>query len=90
MSYWCDDYGLRIQQQRLDIAQARAERKLLMAREGIHVYRSKDNRWRWRYTAKNGLITADGSEGYATKWNAKRAARRTGLALAFAKVMVDE
>lgn len=32
--------------------------------------------WYWRLRAANGLIVADGSEGYATRSNAFRAARR--------------
>ncbi len=32
-------------------------------------------RWRWRVKAANGEIVA-ASQGYATKWNAKRAALR--------------
>ena len=28
MSYWCDDYSLRLQQQRLDAIQVRAEAKI--------------------------------------------------------------
>jgi hypothetical protein len=33
--------------------------------------------WYWRLRAANGRIIADGSEGYASKSNAKRAVRRT-------------
>lgn len=33
-------------------------------------------RWYWRLRAANGLVIADGSEGYATRSNALRAARR--------------
>lgn len=40
--------------------------------------------WYWRYRARNGKITCDGSEGYSTKSNAVRAARKTGAALVFA------
>jgi hypothetical protein len=33
--------------------------------------------WYWRLRAANGKIIADGSQGYASKSNAKRAVRRT-------------
>lgn len=49
----------------------------------LHVYeqkRAKDTAgrpgWRWRLRASNGHIVADGSEGYASRKNAERAARR--------------
>lgn len=54
----------------------------------VEVYPGSDDRWYWRYRSKNRKITADGSEGYASKSNAKRAARRAGVALAFAKIKV--
>jgi hypothetical protein len=35
--------------------------------------------WYWRLRAHNGKIVADGSEGYASRGNARRAARRVGV-----------
>lgn len=43
----------------------------------VEVYRDKAGRWRWRAIAKNGKTISDSGEGYRTKWNAKRSARRT-------------
>ena len=42
-------------------------------REGIEVYRASDG-WRWRLSRK-GRTIADGSEAYASKGNALRAAK---------------
>ena len=43
----------------------------------VQIYRGKGLRnWRLRLVAANGRIIAD-SEGYYSKWGAKRAARRT-------------
>lgn len=44
-------------------------------REGIEVYRATDG-WRWRLS-RRGLTKADGSEAYASKGNALRAAKST-------------
>lgn len=44
----------------------------------VHVYRGEGRgrqRWRWRAVSSNGEIVASG-EGYVTRWNAKRAARK--------------
>ena len=38
-------------------------------------YGFKDGLWYWRLRAQNGKIIADGSEGYATRYNARRAAK---------------
>lgn len=51
----------------------------------IEVYQGRDGDWYWRQR-KKGRITADGSEGYANKWNAKRAARRIGASLMFDRI----
>jgi uncharacterized protein YegP (UPF0339 family) len=32
-----------------------------------HVYRDKNNHWRWRLKAANGNILADSGEGYVNK-----------------------
>lgn len=37
------------------------------------VYADQAGEWRWRAVARNGKIVADGSEGYASERNAKRA-----------------
>lgn len=42
----------------------------------FEVYLGVSGRWYWRLRAANGLVIADGSEGYATRANAFRAARR--------------
>ena len=57
-----------------------------MAKAGIEVYQDKLGEWRWRHRAKNGKITCDGSEGYVSEYNARRAVRRTGLTLTFATI----
>jgi hypothetical protein len=51
----------------------------------IEVYQGRDKDWYWRQR-KKGRITADGSEGYATKYNARRAARRIGASLMFDRI----
>lgn len=40
----------------------------------IETYQDSAGAYRWRFRAKNGLIVADGAEGYAKKCNALRAA----------------
>jgi hypothetical protein len=37
------------------------------------VYHARDG-WRWRLTARNGNIIADGGQAYSARWRAKRAA----------------
>lgn len=37
------------------------------------IYRDRRGEWRWRLTARNGRVIADGGEGYARKGNALRA-----------------
>ena len=51
----------------------------------IEYYPGVDGQWYWRYCAKNGQISAIAGEGYKTKSNAKRAARRIGIAMSFAQ-----
>lgn len=41
----------------------------------FEVYESRDGQYRWRLVAGNGEIVAT-SEGYVTKYNAKRSAER--------------
>lgn len=40
----------------------------------------------WRLVAKNGKIVADGSEPYATRSNARRAAKRAKVLMAQAVI----
>lgn len=40
----------------------------------MEIYKSKDNKWRYRVVAGNGKVTGS-SQGYSTKSNAARAAR---------------
>lgn len=56
----------------------------------IVVYQGEDDRWYWKGVAKNGENICNGSEGYSTKWNAKRGARRTKLLMAFAPIVIEE
>lgn len=39
----------------------------------IEEYQDKAGQWRWRIRAGNGLIVADGAEGYASRRNVRRA-----------------
>lgn len=39
----------------------------------FEIYRGKDQKWYWRYVAKNGKITADGSQGYTRKGSCENA-----------------
>lgn len=39
----------------------------------VEFYQDNAGKWRWREVAANGRIIADSGQGYATKWNAKRA-----------------
>lgn len=41
----------------------------------FEVFRGQNGRWYWHATV-DGRIIADSGQGYATKWNAKRALRR--------------
>ena len=42
----------------------------------FEIYKDKKKNWRWSAIAKNGKIVADGSEGYFSKFNLKRAIKR--------------
>ena len=49
----------------------------------IEIFRGETGRkWYWRVRAENGQIAATGGQGYYSKWNAKRAARKQFPALA--------
>lgn len=41
----------------------------------FEVYRDRAEEWRWRFVHWNGNIIADSGEGYASRYNATRAAR---------------
>lgn len=54
------------------------ERKVTESEESGHgpeweYFEDKAGEWRWRFQAKNNKILADGSEGYASEYNVKRA-----------------
>lgn len=42
----------------------------------LYVYTDKAGKWRWQLLAGNGEIVAASSQGYASKANAERNARR--------------
>lgn len=44
----------------------------------LELYLDGTGRWRWRVSALNGRIIASSSQGYLTKWGAKKNARRCG------------
>ena len=46
----------------------------------FEIYPDKRGLWRWRLKARNGRTVADSGEGYASRTNAFRAARRVKCA----------
>ena len=52
----------------------------------FETYLDNAGEWRWRLVAANALIIADSGEGYATRSNARRAARRMKVAVYRAEV----
>jgi uncharacterized protein YegP (UPF0339 family) len=60
-----------------------------VARGTITIYQGEDGQWYWRYQAGNHRISAAGGEGFVSKSNAKRAARKVGLGMALAKVVMN-
>lgn len=42
----------------------------------FEIYQDKRKKWRWRLTARNGLIVADSGQGYVRKRNVLRAIHR--------------
>jgi uncharacterized protein YegP (UPF0339 family) len=52
-----------------------------VARGTITIYQGEDGQWYWRYQAGNHRISAAGGEGFVSKSNAKRAARKVGLGM---------
>ena len=53
----------------------------------LAVYRDHAGEYRWRFIAPNGQIIADAGEGYSSRANAIRAARRLKLIAAEAVVV---
>ncbi len=51
------------------------------------VYEDVAGEWRWRIVAKNGATVADGAEGYVSKRNVLRAARRVWDSIRFSGVL---
>lgn len=47
----------------------------------FEVYSGKDGKWYWRFRAANGLIIADGGQGYASRRGVVRAVRTVCLAM---------
>lgn len=58
-----------------------------MAKARTEVYSDGAGEWRWRHRANNGQIDASSGESFASKSNAKRAARRIGLAMAMTRIV---
>jgi uncharacterized protein YegP (UPF0339 family) len=57
----------------------------MISKNEVEIYEDRRNEWRWSLrNLNNQNITADGSEGYATESNARRAARKAGWALIMA------
>lgn len=54
----------------------------------LQIYKGKKGGWYIRIIAKNGKIVADGGEAYASKANAKRAAKRLMSNIYSAKIEV--
>jgi uncharacterized protein YegP (UPF0339 family) len=54
-------------------------------KDGIEIYQGKSGQWFWRFRVK-GRIKLDGSEGYASERNVRRAIRGTGWQLVLAPV----
>jgi uncharacterized protein YegP (UPF0339 family) len=48
----------------------------------VEFYEGTDGKWYWRIVASNGRVIADGSEGYHSESNAKRAFARVKKLLA--------
>lgn len=59
-------------------------------RATIQVYRDRKGEWRWRLRASNGLIVADGGEGYVRKYGVLRAISRVRAMMANNPAMAVE
>jgi uncharacterized protein YegP (UPF0339 family) len=55
----------------------------------IVVYEDGQGEFRWKAVSGNGENVGNGSEGYSSRSNAKRAARRFKLALLTAKIVCE-
>jgi uncharacterized protein YegP (UPF0339 family) len=47
----------------------------------FEIYEGRNKKWFWRLVAENSKIIADGSQGYSTSQNARRAVTRLKAAL---------
>lgn len=52
----------------------------------FRVYEDRAGQFRWRLVAPNGQIIADSGEGYATRFNAHRAAENVRLRIGSAQI----
>lgn len=52
----------------------------------FQIYQDTARQWRWRYIARNGRIMADSGEGYASEYNARRAAETFKAEVAVAPI----
>jgi uncharacterized protein YegP (UPF0339 family) len=51
----------------------------------VEIYSDRRGEWRWSLrNINNRKVMADGGEGYSTESNARKGARRTGMALIIA------
>jgi uncharacterized protein YegP (UPF0339 family) len=53
----------------------------------IVIYEDGQGEFRWKAIARNGENVGNGSEGYVTRSNARRAARRFKVAILTAKIV---
>jgi uncharacterized protein YegP (UPF0339 family) len=57
----------------------------------IEVYQSPlSGAWYWRLVARNGRVIADSGEGYASKFNAKRAAINAANLMEIADIVYEQ
>lgn len=59
----------------------------MKAKYELVIYRDRAGEFRWRFIAPNGHMIGDSGEGYATRANAIRAARRLRVIAAEAVVV---
>ena len=59
----------------------------MKARYELVIYRDRAGEYRWRFVAPNGHLIGDAGEGYSTRANAIRAARRLKVIAAEAVVV---
>ena len=53
----------------------------------FEVYQDAARQYRWRLKAGNGLILGDSGQGYATRWNARRAAEDVRRSISAATIV---